>query len=387
MKALVRKKIATAVMLATIAGVPTSAHADAVVVTNFMADGLLAMTQAAQAGAATVSAAIASLGATLNTAILSLSSQNQANSERQNTVNKALMEAAQNYDKAYKLQEHAAQIDREYGSADANSVTQSAACAAIAVGGNLATAINEKRENKAAMAELMLKTNTATQDPFEVQRRSLKLHSDYFCSDEDVTRGRCKKQAPAELQNADLKASTLFSPGENMTYGEKQEIAANEYINNLVAASPTPALTPRQEATPHGVAYRAAMQAEHRKLDIAAESLREIVASRKGEPGLGTKVGMPSPDASVMGVMSFYASKFLNPGWISSLSSMGQADQLREQTRMMAFQTWMDWQAYLQAERMETIVAVQLVDQVKNSRSPELETLRRNAQRSEPVAK
>lgn len=388
MKSNVRKKLAVSVSVAVMAlSAAQTARADSVYVTNFMSDGLSAMTRAAQAGAATVSSAIATLGTTLNSAILSLSSQNQANAERQNTVNKALMEAAQNYDKAYRLQEHAARIDSEFGSADPSSVTQSAACAAIAVGSNLATALNEKRETKSALADVMLQTNTGTMNPMEVQRKSIRVHADNFCSDDDVARGRCRRQAPAELQNADLKASVLFSPGENMTYGDKQELAATEYINNLVAASPTPALSPRQESTPAGLAYRAAMQAEHRKLDIAAESLREIVASRKGEPGLGTKVGMPTPDASVLGVMAHYASKFLDPAWMSSLAGMGQADHLREQTRLMAFQTWMEYQAYLQSERMESIVAVQLIDQVKNSRSPELEALRRNAQMAEPVGR
>lgn len=338
-----------------------------------------AITSSISSSAATISQAIAVSTQSITSSILQLSSQNHADAERQNTINKTLSETSQNYDKQYRLQEHAAEIESKYGSSDPASEQQSAACETIAIGGNLATVIQEKRATKNALANEMVRRNTMTEDTSTPARETLKLHADYFCSDADKERGRCTNVAPPDLQSADLKASNLFEPNDTMTYGDKESIAAKEFISNLVSANPTPALSKRAEATPAGRAYLAAQMTEQRKIDIAAHSLREIFASREEEPGLGRKVNMPTENASVMGVIQHYASKFLDPAWTASFGGMSETDMLREQTRMMAFKTWMDYRSYLQSERTEAIVAMQSLDQIKTNAAGKLDPLRQKA--------
>ncbi|PPC84819.1 MAG: hypothetical protein CTY35_00420 [Methylotenera sp.] len=360
-----------AMLLASSLSVPTSANAACCDVG--------AVVGAVNAASSAITSAISASTSAITAAILNLSSQNHADAERQNAVQKALSEAEQNYDKQYKLQEHAAAIEAKYGSVDANSQQQSDACEAIAIGSNLGKVIQDKRETKNALANETIVKNTMTEDVFTPARNTLKVHADNFCSDADKERGRCSKVAPPELQGADLKASNLFEPNETMTYGEKESIAAKEFINNLVSANPTPALSKRAEATPAGRTYLAAQYTEQRKLDVAAHSLREIFASREEEPGLGRKVNMNTENASVMGVIQHYASKFLDPAWTASFGAMNETDMLREQTRMMAFKTWMDYQSFLQAERTEAIVAMQSLDQIKANAAGKLEPLRQKA--------
>ena len=363
-------------LLISAALMPSSANAvGPVYVTNFSQ-----VTSVISSTSARIVTAVTAGATSIVNALLSMSSQTHADLERQNAFNKALNETAQNYDKQYKLQEHTADIESKYGSSDPTSQQQSDACEVIALGGNLSTAIANKRERSTALANDFLHNNTATEDPMTSARNTLKLHSDNFCSDEDKSRGRCSTVAPLDLQGADLKASNLFEPNETLTYGDKESLAAKEYISNLVSAAPTPALSKRAEATPAGRAYLAAQFTEQRKLDIAAHSLREIFASREEEPGLGTKVNMPTPNASVMGVIKHYASRFLDPAWTTSFGSMNEIDLLREQTRLMAFKTFMDYQSYMQGERTEAIVATLAIDQIKSNPSPDLNALRQKAQ-------
>lgn len=352
-----------------------NATADAVVVTN--AAEISSPIVMAVNGA---TSAITSGTSAIVQAILKLSTQNQANAERQNVVLKNITEAAQNYDKDYRLQEHIARIDREVGDTREGSAAQNSACNAIAVTTNLATAISDKREIKKQMAVNTLKINTLTEDPQQVARRGLATHFENFCSEEDKERGRCKNLAPVELQNADLKAETLLEPNETYTYGEKESIAAKSYIDSLISHDPAPVLSKKAESTPAGRAYLTEQHALQRKLDIPAHSLREIVASREEVAGLGVRANMGTQNASVMGVINHYASKFLDPQWNVSIGSLSKTDLMKEQARMMAFSNWMDYQTYMQLERTEAMVATQLLDQVKASSEARLDRLRSRAQ-------
>jgi hypothetical protein len=89
---------------------------------------------------------------------------------------------------------------------------------------------------------------------------------------------------------------------------------------------------------------------------------------------------MGTQNASVMGVINHYASKFLDPQWNVSIGSLSKTDLMKEQARMMAFSNWMDYQTYMQLERTEAMVATQLLDQVKASSEARLDRLRSRAQ-------
>lgn len=366
-----RRKSQILLLTGALVLLPTQyAHADAVVVTNFQ--GVIAAING-------VSSAVTAGAMSVVQAILSSSTQAQANSERQNAINKTLTEAAQNYDKQYKMQEHAARIEREYGSSDPNSATQGAACEQIAIGENIAVAEQEKRDRVKDIAEDHVALNTSTEDPMMQARKSLKAHVEYFCSDIDKERGRCKAVAQPEFQNADLKASNFLTPNETMTYGDKESLAARTYLDSLVGTTPAVTLKKDQEATPAGRAYLAEQFNQQRKIDIAAQSLREIYASREEEPGLGTKVNMPVADVSVLGVIKHNASKFLDPEWHNNNGSSGTTELLREQSRLLAFKTWMDFKSYEKLERMEAMLAVQSIEQIKASDQGRLLQLRQRA--------
>lgn len=373
-----KKKLIALALASTLGTGSVPAHADSVYVTNFM-EVKMYLDTAASTISSTISSAVTSTGTAIVNALQALSTQVHADLERQNAFNKSISEAEQNYDKLYKLQEHSAKIEREYGSADPASVDQSMACEQIAIGTNLGTAAQDKRERVAVIANDHLKANVASSDPMEAARRSLNVHSDYFCSTIDVERGRCKSAAPANLQNADLKASNLLAPNESMTYGEKEAIAAKEYIDNLVTSRAPVALAKGAEKTPAGKAYLAAQYNMQRKVDLPAQALREIYASREEKPGLGRQVNMPVENASVMGVIAHYAEKFTNPAWMANFATMTEAGLLREQTKMMAFKVYMDYQSYKQFEIANAIVAIQSLDQIRANGESDLATLRSRA--------
>lgn len=369
-----RKILALSVAAAFTMTSPAVKAADAVVVVNF-----LQITQPIVLAINSVTGAVTSAATSIVQAILQASTQGQADAERQNVINRTIAEAAQNYDKQYRLQEHAVAIEQKYGSADPNSATQASACEQIAVGENLANAVQEKRVRVGEIANNHVAMNTATEDPMVIARQTLKIHSDNFCSDEDKNRGRCATVASAEMQNADLKASTFFTPNDTMTYGEKEQIAARQFMDSLVGSNPTVALNRKEEKTPAGRAYLAEQYAQQRKIDVAAQSLREIYASREDEPGLGTKVNMPNANVSVLGVIKYNASKFLDPEWHTRNGSNGDTELLREQTRIAAFKTWMDYKSYEKLERIESLMAIQTIDQVKVASSGNLKSLRARA--------
>lgn len=328
---------------------------------------------------------INSLRDSIVSALRQHSNQLTANTDKQNAFNKVLTESTQNYDKQYKLQEHVSRINNTYGSADINSPEMIAACEAVALGTNMANAMQTSRIQKEVVSAEILKANLSNRDSLDAARRNIKAHADHFCSSEDVTYGRCQSAAPAEFQNADIKASTLLAPNEEMTYTKEQEIAAKEFIVGITSNGAPITLSPEVERSPAGRLYRNEQTNIQRKIDLAAHSLSESYSLRKPQAGLGAKANLPgNPNASIMKILHSYGNKIFEPNYVANTLTPATEEKvlLAEQTKFMAFGAYMDYQRYLQLERQESMMAAQSIDSIRASSEARITALNARAMQS-----
>lgn len=381
-----KKSIKSQLLIASLISAIYSSHASAaypVTVINFPAFTVPIVTAVTGASTAIVGAITTSTAAIVS-ALQMQNAQSRADMQQQNSFNKALTEGAQNYDKMYRLQEHAARVNKERGGTEFNSARMDSGCEAMMLGGTISNGISAKQDDKAMVTKQLLSARLVNEDAHHESRVAAKLHADLFCSTEDVSRGRCTKVADEKYQNADLKATNFLEPNETATYDETQKLAAESYMRDVVNNGASQAMPKALEKTAAGKAYVAKQVNEQRKIDLAANSMAEMYAMRLNNPGLGAKAGLTqTPDISVMGVIKTYATKFLDPAWTASFGSMSSEDLIAEQTRLMAFSTFMDYQTFLQQERMESLIATQLLEQVKGSSRAELASLRKTAQDAE----
>lgn len=107
----------------------------------------------------------------------------------------------------------------------------------------------------------------------------LKRHEPY-CSNVDVTRGRCSIAATDTMQNADLIVNTVINPGEGQyeTLADEERDAARAFVKNVV--SPTPIYRSVGTATPQRKIYEAALLADQAALSLAAHSFNAAISNR-----------------------------------------------------------------------------------------------------------
>jgi hypothetical protein len=111
---------------------------------------------------------------------------------------------------------------------------------------------------------------------------------------------------------------------------------------------------------------------------VAYNSLSQIWSSHSADAGLSAMTGESPGDAlSMVGVMKkFVYSRFVEPKWKSDLAGMDTNGLLKEIAVLMAGQNWMDYQSYLQAERVEAVVATQLAIAARDHNEKRLTELR-----------
>lgn len=188
-----------------------------------------------------------------------------------------------------------------------------------------------------------------------------------YCTQEDVARGRCR--SVSSLPGADMQASYMFgSPdGKTDTYANGQVEAVDNYISRVVALTPPQQLdSPSWERTPQGRAY-VEMQRRYAAINsMAAHSLRSIASTHVAQPGLGTRSGTQQltgrADMSVMDTMkAFVDAKFSSEAMKHNARQTQPAPLLREIAQIEAYRLWTDYQSLRQMERMEGLLATQLV--------------------------
>ena len=107
------------------------------------------------------------------------------------------------------------------------------------------------------------------------------------------------------------------------------------------------------------------------QMSMANYSLAQILASKMP---MGTT---PDKAISTVGLMKkFVEERFGNPDYAKGISAMDSPGLLKEINSQMAVRNWINYQSYLQNERVEASLATQLAVAVKDKADQELSAAR-----------
>ena len=302
--------------------------------------------------------------------------------EKQTAATKELTQAKMNYDAALKTSKAAAEAEDKFG----NQAELANMCDTAATGQQAAIASNSAAINGKALSAALTRRKLHSPAPAIVAKQLIDEHNKDYCSDADQAYGRCStaNNIPKTQQNANLNAGSLLTPSNGSTYSKEEAVAAQKFIVMTTDALPVQKLPPALEKTPQGGAYVLAQMVAAAQSSVAAHSLSQIWAENAPDVGLSDVAGGNAGDAlSMVGVMKkFVYDRFVEPKWKSDLVGMDTNGLLKEIAVLMAGQNWMDYQAYLQAERMEAVVATQLAIAARDHNEKRLNALRAELARS-----
>ena len=343
-------------------------------------DGAIAATGATSAGA-TVSAAISAATGTIVTNLQLI------NDTLANGFGKTYAEMAKQTAATKTIEEGAIQAQTALYMADKEGQALVAAQVSPRACYELqaATAIGQADSTQASVVQSITKTMTDrtlyTPNTAGAISSAYRTHTSKFCSDEDVRLGRCNTAAPADLQNADIRADNLIARD---VLNPDQQAAASAFIQNVLNPIPTQMLPKGWESTDAGKTFIAGQMAEQGRTSVAANSFAHMAASRHVQPGLGTAAGLNVPDISMRQLIRSQADgRFLSPKWYEMLAGMtSEHNLLRELNKQMAFSLWMDYQAYEQNERIEAVLATDMAINAKRDSEARLAQARQAASKA-----
>lgn len=210
-----------------------------------------------------------------------------------------------------------------------------------------------------------------------------------FCSEEEVKAEICEKGLTLEQGGAaDLLVDTLLM---NDTLSEEDQLAVWAFIDNVT--NPTPLTLPSNtfesetfsaNALPtlddspmqslyqsvkirplsaEGIKNLAARYRQMALLSTSQNALNKIASDRHIVRGLGEKMGMDEPDASIFAAMKFEATRrYGDSNWHNSIYKVPQEAILRELSVMQAFQLYLDFKRYEQDLILTTLLAAQVAN-------------------------
>lgn len=240
----------------------------------------------------------------------------------------------------------------------------------------------ETHLNEAIQGDLFGQKKMATGDELVTQ------HLSSFCASEVEQGGNCPTD-PA-LLFGDLKLSSVLGP---LLYDNDRRAAATAFLNTLMSPLDSSAVSNFQLNVPINAAtlasnpslkqqYAQALSDEA-VLSIVRQSFAEMVANR-------TATGSDTGSTSVMQIMANNATQyFMNPDWAEKVAGLSGTDLQKQQLMLQGYQNWMSYQRYRQTERVEALLAMNVLLQrqsQKNSMSTLNSASAPPAALSEPVA-
>lgn len=377
-------KLAVTMIAAGVISAPVTAHAfsdmwfigptQAANIAQWASDKAAILAQMAKDKLETLQA-FASTEMSINSGMESSSTAISATLEKQTGAMKEIAQGKMNYDATVETARGAAEAEDLYGDqrslsnmCDAAESSKDAARAATTAGAN----------GKALSAAFTRRDLYASKDM--VREELLNEHNKKYCSDDDAKQGRCTVDptVPVTQQNADLNAGSLLAPANGTTYSKREAAAAKDFIATTTSSSPPGTLPKTMERGPHGKAYVLASMVAAAQNSVAHHSLSQIWAANAADEGLSAATDDGAGQTlSLVGVMKrFVYTRFVEPEWKSDLVQMDTNGLLKEIAILLAGQNWMDYQAYLQAERMEAVVATQLAISARDHNERRLAGLR-----------
>lgn len=228
-----------------------------------------------------------------------------------------------------------------------------------------ADAGNDAKYNSAMHTRRNMGTVNANDEAKSVQSNYAKS----YCSDgdqkagvKDPETGKVCTPVAVELQNAGIRADVFLSPVANMTYSAQEAKAAEDFIVMVTNPIPVELLPESQEKSLSGDKFQLAMMSVNARLSAAQYVMEQSRASKVAldleNPGASGYTGA----LSVIGNMQrFVQERFGNEKYTDKLDASTNGYGLyKELSLQMAFNNWMDFHGYLQNERIEGMLAVEL---------------------------
>lgn len=222
-------------------------------------------------------------------------------------------------------------------------------------------------DNARVMAKTMTtaqnRRNLYTVDAPAAAKAVLDDYKTNYCSAADQERGRCTAVGNVLMQGAATRADTLLTPAANYTYSAEESAAAAAFITMATNPVPAETLPKALEQSPAGERFILEQMNASAQLSVAQHSLWQIKSAKDAptSPNGNANAAGYSGALSLVGLMKkFSDDKFGNPQYDVKLSGMNENGLLRELNLQTAYSNWVDYQTYLQNDRIEALLATQL---------------------------
>ena len=292
-----------------------------------------------------------------------------AGREKEIAAEKELVQSELNYQAATEAQKRFALAKDTF---TAPSAQPYRVCALLKAGQTAKTMSEDSRTFAKAFNVTSGRKSMYTENAGAAAKAVLDNYRENYCSKEDENRGRCTAVSDKRMHNAAVSADSLMNPIAGETFTPKEAAAAADFIQ--MVTNPTP-----QEKLPKGLdnksiaaeRFSLAQMTSQAQMSMANYSLAQILASKMP---MGTT---PDKAISTVGLMKkFVEERFGNPDYAKGISAMDSPGLLKEINSQMAVRNWINYQSYLQNERVEASLATQLAVAVKDKADQELSAAR-----------
>lgn len=340
--------------------------------------GVLSILSAISYSTASIIQAVSFSTYNIITAIGSSTESMVGSGEKGNQGGKELEQAKLNYDAATKMADSYAKSMEQFVLPESQAYKK---CVIMAQAQQAEVAGQAVRTSSKLGTYKAARRNMGGQNPEASMKNVLDDYKSNYCSKEDVARDRCTTAAPEYLQNASVRADILLTPAANETYSAEESKAADSFITMVSNPIPIQSLPANLEKTPGGNKYFLEQMYSTAQMSVGQHSLQAIKASKEPSSASGAVAAANgySGDLSLKGVMSkFTEDKFGNPEYAKNLQTQNENGLLKEMNVQMAFNNWLGYKAYEQNERMEAIMAVQMLNSVRERSAKALSAARQN---------
>ena len=216
-----------------------------------------------------------------------------------------------------------------------------------------------------AMSRALVKDQLFVNSEAAIVRDRMGRYRELYCSEADVERGRCTNSAPKAMQGAAIDAGTLLIPSAGETYGVDEARAAADFVTMVTNPSPSEMLPRALESGRGGERFQIAQMVGQSRMSVATGALVQIMASRMP---LDTNGGL----SLVASMKAAVEMRNGNPRYAESLQRQGERPLYEEINHNLASMNWMEFHAFNQNSRIESIIATQLAVSARDSASREL---------------
>ncbi|MFM0265558.1 hypothetical protein [Paraburkholderia sediminicola] len=271
-------------------------------------------------------------------------------------------------------------MEKARGDAETKYELSPRACFEVAGGTSGSVGADQVKQGVSDLNQQFAQRTLYTPNTTAAVAQIFNTHTSNYCSAQDVQLGRCSSAATADLQNADVRADSLFNASSLDT---NHFAAAQALVSNIANPIPTQNIPKGWEQTPQGKAFVAGQYIEQSRSSVAANSLNNAIAMRVPVPGLGTAAMVNKADISQMELIESQVNgRFTSPQWYQMIAGFSSENLLREMNKQMALKLYMELASYHQFERIETVLATQLAMDVQTTSDAQLREARAAAARA-----